>query len=280
MSKSPNRCIFCGSPNLTYEHVFSKWTHKFLEPRQKGKALAEIARKYPYRSESNVVKLLGQVRDWKVLCVCGGTHLTCNNGWMRAIEEKAKPVLLPLIKGDDTRVLPSDQRIIATWAILKAIVGEYDGRYVTNVHYKQRRYLMDHLFPPERGWGVWIGHFVRNSWVPEWVSCPFLLLPDHVISRRLSKHEATYFNSCASTQVVGKLFIHVVHSPMPRFIARLRFPTPQRGALFRIWPPSSTSIKWPSSTLGDRDADSIANAVGSLVLKVGRRRLASDASPP
>ncbi len=276
MSSHPiTKCIFCGSPNLTREHVFSRWTHKFLEPRQKARALGHIGRQYPdpSRSHAEIVKLPGQVRDWKVTCVCGGTHLTCNNGWMRRIEDSARPILIPLINGDDTRVYPQDQAIIAAWAVLKAIVGEYDGRYVTNVHYKQRKYLMDHGLPPEKGWGVWIGCFIRRNWVGEWMSCPFLLLPDH-ITNRLPNREATHFNSCASTQVINKLFIHVIHTPNPRFIPRFRFSLPHNGTLFRIWPPSKTSFRWPGRPLDDRDADVAADTVGTLVLEAGRRRLA------
>ena len=264
-------CIFCGGQNLTHEHVFSKWTHKFLERRKPGRALAEIGRQYSDRSETEIVKLPGQIRDWKVRCVCGGTHETCNGGWMRRVEDTAKPILLPLIIGEEIRIFPYEQSIIATWAVLKSIVGEYDGRYITHVHHKQRQYLMEHGLPPTNGWGVWIGSFIRRNWIPEWVSRPFLLLPNHIVAK-LPKHEATYFNSCATTQVVNKLFIHVVHTPMPRFIPRLRFPLPHHGTLFRIWPPSETSIQWPGRSLSDQDADVAAHRAFSLIEEAMLRR--------
>lgn len=273
-----SKCIFCGSPNLTREHVFSRWTHKFLSPRKTGKALSYVGTSYVDRVVGEAIKLPGQVRDWKVRCVCGGTHLTCNGGWMRAIEDRARPLLIPLIRGDDTRLTPKAQIAIATWSVLKAIVGEYDSKTITHVHHTQRRYLMTHSLPPARGWGVWIGHFERRHFGPEWVSRPFLLVPENVALSR-KNDAATYFNSNASTQIVGKLFIHVVHSPMTNFIPRLNFHPPGRGNLFRIWPASQTSIRWPAQALDDRDAAFVTDAIADLLLSIKSRSGTGARSP-
>ena len=58
-------------------------------------------------------------------------------------------------------------------------------------------------------WGVWIGHFFSDKQKPDaeryfplWESQPFLLMPDRLAARRPDK-KATYFNSQASTQVIG-----------------------------------------------------------------------------
>ena len=100
-------------------------------------------REYPDKRHPTIVtKMPGQIRDWKVYCVCGGTHLTCNGGWMREIEDRARPILIPLIKGEEIRLSPADQSVIAAWAALKAIVGEYDERMPVTVHHTHRKYLM------------------------------------------------------------------------------------------------------------------------------------------
>ena len=269
--RSPiTKCVFCGSTNLNHEHVFSKWTHRFLAPRKPGRARSFVGTQFADRVIGQEIKLPGQVRDWQVKCVCGGRHHTCNNGWMREIENRARPVLIPLIEGDEHRLYPPQQKIIATWAILKAIVGEYGGRHVVNVHHKQRKYLKTHSLPPKNGWGVWIGSYYRANYRPEWVSRPFLLITKDVRSQ-VKDETATYYNSCASTQIVGKLFIHVVHSPMPDFIRRLHFHPPERGTLFRIWPDSETSIKWPSRALSDRDADSVSDGIATLLTEIKRK---------
>ena len=273
MARELNKCIFCGASPTTWEHVFSRWTHKYLSPRVKGRAKSSIGREYPDRTITKLVKLPGQMRDWQIKCVCGGTHLTCNGGWMREIENASKPVLTPLITGKPVRLTPFDQKIIATWAVLKSIISEQGELTPKTVQYKHKKYIMKHASPPVRGWGVWIGHFDRIDWIPEMVSRQALLLPNKLAERRASR-EATYFNSNATTQVVGKLFIHVMHSPMPNLVTRWRFHLPQGGTLFRIWPPAATSINWPGRPLTDIDADSASDQFAAFVMNVARNRIA------
>jgi hypothetical protein len=245
-----------------------------MPPRANGRAKSVLGLKHLHGSEERVVKLPGQMRDWKVWCVCGGTHTSCNGGWMKRIEDAAKPIMTPLIQGKETRLQPHEQRIVATWAILKAMVSEYDTLrkdMPAIVHHAQRKYLMRHSLPPKRGWGVWIGDFERKDWIPEWVSRPLLLLPENVAARRSSR-KATYFNSNSITQVVGKLLIVVIHSPMPDLVPRWRFITPEGGTLFRIWPSNDISIKWPGKALSDRDADTVADALGAFVHQAALQR--------
>ena len=78
-------------------------------PRQKGRTISLIGTVYLDREETSLVKLPGQLRDWQIRCVCGGTHLTCNSGWMKRIEDQAKPILVPLILGNPARLQPRDQ---------------------------------------------------------------------------------------------------------------------------------------------------------------------------
>lgn len=149
--------------------------------------------------------------------------------------------------------------VIAAWAALKVMVAEFDEGNQPITHHMQRRYMRRHSLAPKKNWGVWIGHYNRIQWVPEWISLPFLVLPDRVAQRFPSRY-ATYFNGNATTQVINKLFIHVIHSPMPNLVERWRFTLPEGGTLFRIWPPSSFSVSWPGAPLTDLDADFAANA--------------------
>jgi hypothetical protein len=112
-----------------------------MPPRKRGKASASVDKQYVDKIEEKVVKLPGQLRDWQVKCVCGGTHLTCNGGWMKSIEDQAKPIMKDLIVGNERRISPDEQKIIATWAILKVIIAEYDVKGDITIHYKQRQYI-------------------------------------------------------------------------------------------------------------------------------------------
>jgi hypothetical protein len=104
------------------------------------------------------------------------------------------------VKVDSVRIIPAHQELITTWATMKAMVAEWmvPGHVTTN--HMQRKRMMSGQLPPEQNWGVWIGRFVSNTgkleserYHPKWEAHPFLLLPDHLASRRPNK-KATYFN--------------------------------------------------------------------------------------
>lgn len=271
-------CIFCGRRDVTNEHIFSQWTHKHMLPRGRGSAESIVGIVYPDRMEYVRTRMPGQMRDWQIKCVCGGDDTSCNNGWMRRLDEAADPIMTPLILGQEVRLSESDQRIIATWAVLKAMVADHN-----RVHHTQRKQFKRRHRPP-MGWSVWIGHYERKSMKEEWFSRPFPVLGDAALAKRRSRLTLS-MNSNATTQIIKHLFIHVVHVPHPTFGKGWRFTDennrPISGTLFRIWPPSSVSIKWPLSPLTDTDARFVANAIYDAVQRRAREELGlPPVSPP
>jgi len=257
MSSIPvTRCIFCGGSELTGEHIYSGWTHQLMASRQNAKARASIAAThYIHGDESNIVKLPGNIRDWQVKCVCG----KCNNGWMREIENQARPILTDLIKSNDIIIYSKEQRIICAWAALKLMVAEYDNKTPVTVSDSQRKYMYNHKSPPSNGWGIWIGAFEKRDFRAEWICRPLPLVRKKMTAE-LANVKASHFNTCANTQIIGKLFIHIIHVPVKLKIDRWRFVLPHHGALFRIWPAANTPIKWPSRALDDTDAETAIEA--------------------
>jgi hypothetical protein len=221
------------------------------------------------------VKFPGQIRDWQVRCVCGGSRQTCNGGWMKDMDDAAVPIMTKMIRGESTRLSPEHQRVIAGWAVLKQMVADYDKvNFAATTHHTQRKRLMATRLPPLKGWGVWIGHYERRNWRPEWVGRPLLSLSRKQLARR--RHlRPTYQNQNAVTQVVGKMLIHVIHAPLPNLVAGWRFAAPEggplTGTLLRIWPmQDNASILWPPRALSDSDASLISQAFSDYCVKVGR----------
>lgn len=268
-------CIWCGSRTNSGEHMFSRWTHDLLPPRKTGRVATAVSiERLDGPVEHWEGKMPGQMRDWKVHCVCGGTALSCNAGWMKSIEDAAKPIMTPLIRGEDVRLTPDQQRVVATWAVLKNMIANH--RAIRPEHLEIMR--QQHSPPPE-GWGVWIAHFERGTWRPEWLTRLFTVLPNAEYQAR-SSPDVDFSNGSSTTMVLNKLLIHVGHSPDPHFGHRWQqFETPDgqpiRG-VFRIWPAvSEVSIKWPPPALTDGDADALANDLIQRIQKIGRQ-LAQD----
>lgn len=198
----------------------------------------------------------------------------CNTGWMKDIEDRAKNVMEYLITGRELRLSIKDQETIATWATLKSMVSEFHFKNKGITHHMQRKRMMLRKLPPEQGWGVWIGHYERKKLKIEWASRPMLLLPnDQAVLRAGAK--ATYFNSNCTTQIVGKMFIQIIHGPMPDLIKWWRFILPDRGTLFRIWPPTQFSLVWPGRAMTDRDAEFAVNAFAKFAADSHRKHSVS-----
>jgi hypothetical protein len=259
------RCIFCDHSRLNLEHVFSRWTHRFLPPRAMKKYQVVRVDAQITQSDRYMITRAGDIRDWQIRCVCENN---CNNGWMRQnIENVARPIMIPLIQGGQTlRLSSTQQEKIAAWAVLKAMIAEFDPHGWVTTHHMHRKYLMKHFAPPVTGWVVWIGAYQRVRWPPHWVSTPFLYLSPKQEARRSSNLAATHFNGHISTMVIGQLFIQVISSPASHFINRWRFSVPHKGTLFRIWPPSGVSINWPSQIMTDQDADYVASAMYNFLM--------------
>jgi hypothetical protein len=275
MTAKADKCIFCGIAGpLTKEHVFPRWSHQYLGPRQTGRVISRVGTLYYDRDETRDARLPGQLRDWQVKCVCGGTHMTCNSGWMKEIEDKAKPILVPLIEGKRSLLSLDDQITIATWAVLKSIVSEYHLTSKVSTHWAQRRLMKHRKQPPANGWRVWIGHFARKHWKPEWISNSFFVASKAIQSRR-GLREPTYFNASSTTQVIGKLFIQVIHLPGPLALGNdtreWRVPPPTCGVLTKIWPRPHMILSWPQPALSDLDADTIASAMQKFLSVVSKR---------
>lgn len=279
-SRDTTACIFCGRNNVTKEHVFSRWTHKYMLPRQQKKATSVIG----VETDDGVVesaefKMPGEMRDWQIECVCGGGPTTCNNGWMRDLDNLAEPIMKPLILGDRATLGEADQKIIATWAILKVMVVHH--RIVHHARRKQMRAVRE----PMAGWSVWIGNYHRQNYKLEWQSRPFPVLPNKTYAKRRSRNVSLRGTNCvATTQIIKNLFIHVVYCPMEDFGTRWRFTNPQGGPLsghlIRIWPTRWGHIFWPEKALTDADAFFAADAVYVGVKRIAKMIKDGVLTPP
>lgn len=250
---------------MTKEHVWPRWSHRYL-PKGKKRWFAMRATEHRDRTDFRIRKYAGDPLDWTVKCV----DERCNNGWMRELEDCVRPIMLPLIIGNQSpRFLgATQQRILSSWIALKTMVQEYGQEADRISHYTQLRRLRRSQLAPEETWRIWIAQYDGRAANTLWASHPMLILPDAVVRRRKNP-TATYYNSQAATYAIGNLFIHLIRSPHKRLVRRWRFHPTVATKLSQIWPRTGYDTRWPLDPLTDAEAGYVAWAVRSFVRDSG-----------
>lgn len=113
-------CIFCGSDDMSEEHLIADWVFRaFARSRRPGPLFKGVmAAENELRLESGEPILTARV-------VCK----TCNNGWMSGIDRAAAEALKPLIQGRTKVTLTHGaQAAVAAWAFKSAVILDASQR--------------------------------------------------------------------------------------------------------------------------------------------------------
>jgi hypothetical protein len=109
-------CIFCGSAAGSREHVFPEWLNDVFgyDAKESGPATWRM-------SNAGVQVREFQKPDVATLVtrrICHG----CNTGWMAKLEDRARPILMPMIERRTlTSVSGADAILAATWGVKTAM---------------------------------------------------------------------------------------------------------------------------------------------------------------
>jgi hypothetical protein len=140
-------CVFCGASPTTAEHVIPLWIAPLFPQFAATVGTGEIIR--ADRSMQRFrIPLFGQT----VNAVCA----TCNNGWMSGLEKGVAPFLGPmLVSAQKTRLRPSQQRLLATWAVKTAFMLQqiHPANQVIPSSEYERLYARKQ---PPRGYVIWL----------------------------------------------------------------------------------------------------------------------------
>jgi hypothetical protein len=125
----PRSCAFCGSRAASKEHVWPEWISRLFPTN--GQFTMEFIR--GGKAEGGHVS---HELDVQVRAVCAA----CNNGWMSRLEERAKPVLLPMITQRLRSTLsPQDQAVVAAWITKMAFLLPYTDSNVLTPYTQHER---------------------------------------------------------------------------------------------------------------------------------------------
>lgn len=216
--KYPKRfCGFCDSAARTnHQHIFGKRLLPLL-PAKEGTY-------FEYRPNDVTVsrkKYAGHLIGKQARVVCP----TCNNGWMRTLEEEAFPLLRAAVTNDLNRLTLEDQKLLATRVshiIMTATLGFDDLHFSTK---EQRQEFRRTLTPPD-DWRMYAceAKVVKVNQFVHFDGLGLLHRDDSEAPKVPNAHTATV--------VIGKLCIHVLTGRFNRLIKRYT-----AVKLAQFWPP-------------------------------------------
>jgi hypothetical protein len=241
------QCIFCTRQppevKISREHIFSDWLRdEFPRDASTTHTLGFINwLSAPTLSQPivNTKQGQGHAGSKKVRAVCR----SCNETWMSTeIEDRAKPILIPLFNSEEVSINAEMQQVLATWAAKTAMTAEQVDPANAAILQHERTWLKEHLSPPREGWNIWIGSYGGMS------------LRHLGIYQHLGKLAVPSVDKGTSTEhnlhlcLIGMrhLVFLIMSSSWPKVWDIFRsLGTPNGVGLARIWPITEANITWP-----------------------------------
>lgn len=264
---NPKRlCIFYqpGCNRASKEDVWPTWLSQYI-PRNLKKYTTMSALVHPTHSDIERETIDGDPRSRRVKFVCR----SCNNGWMSVLQNTAKPVLLPLVRGGSATLTQRDKDVLAAWCTMSVMTSDFFYPEKQAIPQADRDYLRANMLPPENGWKIWIGYFSRTNWMAHWVKNSMPISSEEHIPE-IAPNGIPRPNTQATTLIFGKLYVHVFSSVHADLVAKATIGGRAIGRLVRIWPRLSNTVVWPPLPMTDRDADDIAGAIFNELDRLSR----------
>lgn len=163
--KPQGRCIFCGGLGLTKEHIWPDWLSGHLQSESPYHLYGTGIKTSDKKHTEQISRRTGSILSRKLRIVCG----YCNNGWMSRLQNKAKPILLPLITGasQNFSLASADAKVIAAWATMFTMVVEFADPKTIAVSEEERKEFSISQ-EPKRNWNIWFGLGPKESKDKPW----------------------------------------------------------------------------------------------------------------
>ena len=163
-----NRCPFCGTNvRLTKEHVWPQWlrsqgpAYGLWAPHYQGQR-STVSGTHAITNEHGVVEYVprpGPAAGKFLATVTVKVCRDCNRQWNERLEKPVQELLRPAFTGETTPLTPTDQRLLALWAV-KCFVGYARATIAPGVdpfpESERRRQAKPSADPNDR-WDLWIG---------------------------------------------------------------------------------------------------------------------------
>jgi hypothetical protein len=252
MSKPQQTCIFCGNTGMSKEHIWGKWLKDYVrQDLLKHGMFTQVVNRPGTPNTEHLHIKSGDPLQSKVRVVC----TKCNNECLSAIQDRAKPHLIPLFTGT-TRVLGVEaQEILATWITMATMTAEHlisDPRQRA-ISQTDREYLWRNSKPPTE-WRILIGRYQRHRLATQWTHCDIPVLETKDVPPAGVPPQS---NMQITTFMIGELFAHAMSTQFPNQVRDWDFRTWPRARvlLSQVWPIEETAMVWPTQTMSMTDLD-------------------------
>lgn len=255
MPKPQGKCIYCGGKGLTHEHLYADWIRKYLSTPTDAHGIEEVETSPTGQETRRLNHRSGDLHSKRIRRVCK----TCNNGWMSQLQEAAKPLLTPMLDGDTITLNRQKQKIIAAWATMIAMTGEFAADRFVAVPQSDRDALRRTQRTP-LNWRIWLGRFHELPENTRWVHRVATLAEKGTEAR--ASDTSCPPNTQTTTICVGKhLLVHVMSSALGKqIVRRWNFDRRIAQGLRQIFPAAAENIVWPPpAILGPKSVWYVAN---------------------
>jgi hypothetical protein len=239
-------CILCGAtppPPLTGEHIWPDWYNR-QQPNFQYELESTLKRGKPVVRPTQAMNLKP-----KVLCD------PCNTDWGSKLEDRASPILKPMMRGEARTLGSDDMQILSAWFMLKVMVSEYlvpaGVRSRRFFDIDQGRHLRATLRPPE-GIRIWMGRYVGRHRSAGWIV-------DRSSAREVSSDPRAGCFWHSVTYSIDQVLLHLFAATQPVLLDSdrdgedldpIRYvfewaPADWDSALVPIWEPPSGPVSWP-----------------------------------
>jgi hypothetical protein len=246
-------CAFCGRRANSKEHAWPEWVISLFRGHGDATIVAERDGEEP--------------REWrginasvKVRRVCHD----CNTGWMSNLENEARPLLLPLIRGEHTTLSGPQRILVATWCLKTAMVFDLTrtGQRVAFLQ-QERDYLHDARgrggmgspFPPHTF--IWLATYHGSKFAMSAIASELVgsgVVPATQEERPIRANVVTLLAGAFVTQVLIARLPPDAESRPP--ILHERADTWERACI-QIWPLRGTHVTMPPQVLLNDDVASL-----------------------
>lgn len=220
------RCAFCDqNRTLNKEHVIARKFKNDAPPPGPGQLPRLLAvdqlRGNQWESDDFDIQVRAPCPD-------------CNAGWMNDLDDLARPIIRPMLRGEQVDLAPDDQHVIARWATKIGLVADFTHR-ATRVMRPRDFHTFYETREPTALTGVWLAAYAESRH-------PVLRLFARSVSIRPQGARLDLPKAHLVTFRIGHAVFQVVIPwiPMP-----FRRGADNERFVVQIWPETSDDIRWP-----------------------------------